>query len=216
MNPNDRVRNQVLQYFYDRNASATSARGKKGSAMKISDVKRDLKDKYSLTQQMVISNLTYLIDRGWVKKCEVEKTVNVPGGTIPSTVTWYHISADGIEKIEGGSEFELKDRYAGIEVNATGMNVITLGDGNLVNARFSDLRERLDDLKSQITSSAALSEKQKFDAAVDVESFKDQLAKESQDKAILGPLWTGIERVASIAGMVDAAQKVWPHISPFL
>jgi len=216
MNPNDRVRNQVLQYFYDRNASATSARGKKGSAMKISDVKRDLKDKYSLTQQMVISNLTYLIDRGWVKKCEVEKTVNVPGGTIPSTVTWYHISADGIEKIEGGSEFELKDRYAGIEVNATGMNVITLGDGNLVNARFSDLRERLDDLKSQITSSAALSEKQKFDAAVDVESFKDQLAKESQDKAILGPLWTGIERVASIAGLVDAAQKVWPHISPFL
>lgn len=206
----------MLQYFYDRNASATSARGKKGSAMKISDVKRDLKTKYGMTQQMVISNLTYLIDRGWVKKCEVEKTVNVPGGTIPSVVTWYHISADGIEKIEGGSEFEPKDRYAGIEVNATGTNVITLGDGNVVNARFSELRERLDDLKSQITSSAALSEKQKFDAAVDIESFKDQLAKESQDKSILGPLWSGIERVASIAGLVDAAQKVWPLIAPFL
>jgi len=206
----------MLQYFYDRNDHATSARGKRGSAMMISDVKRDLKTKYGMTQQMVISNLTYLIDRGWVKKCEVEKTVNVPAGTIPSTVAWYHISADGIEKIEGGSEFEPKDRYAGIEVNATGTNVITLGDGNVVNARFSELRERLDGLKSQITSSAALSEKQKFDAAVDIESFKDQLAKESQDKAILGPLWTGIDRVASIAGLVDAVQKVWPHISPFL
>jgi hypothetical protein len=216
MNPNDGVRKQMLQYFYDRNAGATSTRGKRGSAMKISDVKRDLKEKYGLTQQMVISNLTYLIDRGWVKKCEVEKTVNVPGGTIPSTVTWYEIAALGIDKIEGGSEFEPKDRYAGIEVNATGTNVITLGDGNVVNVRFSELRERLDDLKSQIASSATLNEKAKFDAVVDIESFKDQLAKESQDKTILGPLWKGIERVATIAGLVDAAQKVWPLISPLL
>ena len=83
MNPNDAVRKQILQYFYDRNAGATSARGKKGSAMKISDVKRELKTKFGLTQQSVISNLTYLIDRGWVKKCEVQKTVNVPGGNDP-------------------------------------------------------------------------------------------------------------------------------------
>jgi hypothetical protein len=216
MNPNDAVRKQILQYFYDRNAGATSTRGKKGSAMKISDLKRELKSKYGLTQPSVISNLTYLIDRGWVKKDDVQKTVNVPGGTIPSIVTWYHISALGIDKIEGGSEFELQDRYAGIEVNATGTNVITLGDGNVVNARFSELRESLNDLKYQITSSSALSEKQKFDAVADIETFKDQLAKESQDKTILGHLWTGIERVASLAGLVDAAQKVWPLIGPLL
>ena len=66
MNPNDVVRKQILQYFYDRNSGATSQRGKKGSAMKISDVKRELKAGYGLTQQTVISNLTYLIDRGWV------------------------------------------------------------------------------------------------------------------------------------------------------
>lgn len=184
--------------------------------MKISDLKRELKSKYGLTQPSVISNLTYLIDRGWVKKDEVQKTVNVPGGTIPSIVTWYYISALGIDKIEGGSEFEPQDRYAGIEVNATGTNVITLGDGNVVNARFSELREGLNDLKYQITSSSALSEKQKFDAVADIETFKDQLAKESQDKTILGHLWTGIERVASLAGLVDAAQKIWPLIGPLL
>lgn len=71
MNPNDAIRKQILQYFYDRNHGATSQRGKKGSAMKISDVKRELKAKYGLSQQSVISNLTYLIDRGWVKKEEV-------------------------------------------------------------------------------------------------------------------------------------------------
>ena len=32
--------------------------------MKISDVKRELKTSYGLTRQSVISNLTYLIDRG--------------------------------------------------------------------------------------------------------------------------------------------------------
>jgi hypothetical protein len=216
VNPNDTIRKQMLQYFYDRNACATSARGKNGSAMKISDVKRDLKGRYALTQQMVISNLTYLLDRGWVKKCEVEKTVNVPGGTIPSIVTWYEIAAPGIDKIEGGSQFEPKDRYAGIQVNATGTNVITLGDGNVVNAQFSKLREQLDDLKSQITSSAVLSENAKFEAAVDIESFKDQLAKESQDKTVLAPLWSSIDHVASVAGLVETAHNLWSVISPLL
>src|SRR6266478_963503 len=213
MNPNDGVRRQILQYFYDRNAGATSARGKKGSAIKIRDVKRELKTMYGLTQQSVISNLTYLIDRRWVNKSEVQKTVNVAGGTIPSTVTWYEISALGIDKIEGGSEFEPKDLYPGINVNATGMNVITLGDGNVVNAKFSELREHLDDLKSQITSSPVLGEEQKLDVAADLESMKHQLAKESPDRTILGHLWSAIERAAAVAGVVDAVQKVWPLIS---
>ncbi len=39
MNPNDLIRKQILQYFYDRNAGATSKMGKKGSSIKISDVK---------------------------------------------------------------------------------------------------------------------------------------------------------------------------------
>lgn len=40
-NPNDSIRRQILRYFYDRNSSATSIYGKKGSAVKISDVKRE-------------------------------------------------------------------------------------------------------------------------------------------------------------------------------
>jgi hypothetical protein len=36
------IRSIILQYFYDRNKKATSARGKKGSAVKISDVKKEL------------------------------------------------------------------------------------------------------------------------------------------------------------------------------
>ena len=120
-----------------------------------------------------------------------------------------------IDKIEGGSEFEPKDRYEGINVTATGTNVITLGDGNVVHAQFSELRERLDELKAQITTTA-LDEKQKFNVVVDIESIKDQLTKESPDKTILGRLWRGIEHVTKLAGMVEAAHKVWPYIRPYL
>lgn len=62
LNPNDEIRQQILRYFYDRNASATSRFGKKGSAVRISDVKKELKSRHGLTQQQVMSNLTYLID----------------------------------------------------------------------------------------------------------------------------------------------------------
>ena len=124
-----------------------------------------------------MSNLTYLIDRGWVKTVEIEKTVRVKGGTVPSTVTWYEIAAPGIEKIEGESEFTPRERYAGINISATGSNVIQLGDGNIVNAEFSELHAKLQTLKQAISESKSLPEGDKLDIAVDIESLKDQLAK---------------------------------------
>jgi len=93
-----------------------------------------------------MSNLTHLIDRGWVKTIDQEKTVRVKGGTVPSVVTRYEIAAPGIEKLEGESEFKPPDRYAGINIAATGSNVITLGDGNVVNAQFAQLHSELNAL----------------------------------------------------------------------
>jgi len=40
---NNEIRRLMLQYFYDRNKVATSARGKKGYAIKISDIRKELK-----------------------------------------------------------------------------------------------------------------------------------------------------------------------------
>ncbi len=216
MNPNDAIRNQILRYFYDRNASATSRFGKKGSAVKISDAKRELKDQHGLTQQQVMSNLTYLIDRGWVKTFEVEKTVNVPGGTIPSTVTWYEIGALGIEKIEGESEFTPTERYAGINITATGNNIITLGDGNVVNAKHSALYQELTQLKEAISNSNMLTEAQKLDVAADIETIKDQLVKDKPNKHIISRLWEGIEGVVTLADLADYAYRIAPFIAVLL
>ena len=216
MNPNDQIRRELLQYFYDRNSNATSRFGKKGSAVKISDVKREMKDRHGLKQQQVVSNLTYLTDRGWVKTVEVEKTVQVSGGTIPSTVIWYEISAKGIDKIEGESEFQLKERYGGINITATGSNTITLGDGNVVNVQYSQLHHALTDLKESITESDSLSETEKLDVAVDIESIKDQLAKASPNKTIVGHLWENIEKVAVAVGLGGSIAKIAPLIAGLL
>jgi hypothetical protein len=177
VNPTIKSEARYSGTFYERNAGATSRFGKKGSAVKISDAKRELKERFDLTQTEVMSNLTYLIDQGWVKTINVEKTFRVRGGTVPSTVTWYEIAAPGIDKFEGTSDFQQTARYEGININATGSNVITLGDGNVVNAKFEELHHRLTELKNAITECRSISDEQKLDMAVDGESIKDQLAK---------------------------------------
>jgi len=216
LNPNDKIRKQILRYFYERNDSATSRFGKKGSAVKISDVKRELKERFELSQAQVVSNLTYLIDQGWVKTVDIQKTVTVKGGTIPSTVTWYEIAAPGIDAFESSSDFQQAARYEGININATGNNIITLGDGNVVNAKFEELHHSLTNLKTAIAGSTSLSEEQKLDLSVDVESIKDQLAKTKPDKTIIGHIWSGLEKAAAVAGLVEAIERVRPLIQSLI
>jgi hypothetical protein len=212
LNPNDEIRKQILRYFYERNAGATSRRGKRGSAVKISDAKRELKARFGLSQTEVMSNLTYLIDQKWVKTFDVEKTVNVRGGTIPSSVTWFEISAPGIDKFEEASDFQPAERYAGININATGSNVITLGDGNVVNAKYEQLHHKLSEFKQAISASNSVPEDQKLDLAADIESIKDQLAKTRPNKTVVRRLWSGLEKAATVGGLIEVADKIRPLI----
>src|ERR1044072_1849517 len=133
------IRSIILRYFYERNAAATRARGKKGYSVKITDVRRELKASHDLSQQEVMSNLNYLLSQGWVDEDKVEKSVPLPSGTvIPNTTSYYKITAAGIDKIEGPGEFTM-EKFKGIKIEATGQNIITVGDGNQVNAKFQDV-----------------------------------------------------------------------------
>lgn len=212
MNPNDEVRRQILRYFYDRNANATSQYGKKGSAVRISDAKRNLKTKHGLSQQQVMSNLTYLIDKGWINKSEVKKTVVVRGGTVPSTVTWYELSSAGIDKIEGESEFKASPRFSGINISATGQNVITLGDGNIVNAKYAALHAELERLKQAVIAEPTFEEAEKLDLVTDIETIKDQLAKKQPNRKIIAQLWGVVEKAVTAGGLVDLTQRIGPYI----
>jgi hypothetical protein len=119
---NDELRGIILNYFYERNQKATSIRGAKGASAKISDVRANLKASHGLTQQEVVGNLTYLISHGWVAEERVEKSVPLRSGTVIPQATSYGITALGIDKIEGPSEYTMK-KFQGINIEATGQNI---------------------------------------------------------------------------------------------
>jgi len=204
---NNEIRSIMLQYFYDRNRNATSARGKKGSAVKISDVKKELKVSYGLTQQEVQSNLTYLISQGWVEEDTIEKSFTAPGGTvIPSSTSFYRITAAGIDKIEGPGEFTMP-KFHGIKIEATGQNIITLGDGNQINAQFSDLGTALAELREAITESDA-TEIDKLALVADIDTIQSQLAKPTPNMNIIAAAWETVKTAATIDGCVGLVNKV--------
>jgi hypothetical protein len=206
---NDEIRDIMLHYFYDRNQNSTSRRGKTtGAAVTISVLRADLKASHGLTVQQIHSNLTYLESQGWVKDQPVEKSFNTKsGGVIPSTTSYFIITAAGIDRVGGPSVFK-RDRFEGIKIEATGPNIITLGDGNQVNAGFQALGESLSQLRQAIKESHQISETQKLEAVVDVDTLQTQLARPTPNRALISQLWEGINRAASIAGLADAASKV--------
>jgi hypothetical protein len=208
-NPNDEIRERMLRYFYDRAQKSRSKTGKYGYAMKISDVKADLKEAYGYSQQQVLANLRYLVDRGWVRETQETKQVPTRGGmVVPSTTTFYEVSAEGTDRIEGGSAFEPPTRFEGINIEATGTNVITLGDGNAVNVEFQQLFNDLSDLRAQLISSPDLTDEQKLSVAVDIDTLKGQLASSKPDAEIASRLWNRIERAANIAGLAAFATEL--------
>jgi hypothetical protein len=210
------IRTIVLRYFYDRNATATSARGKRGYAVKISDVRKELKASHGLSQQEVMSNLNYLLSQGWVEEDKVEKSVPLPSGTvIPNTTSYYKITAAGIDKIEGPGEFTL-EKFKGIKIEATGQNIITVGDGNQVDAQHQDVAGALVELKQALFESTSITEAQKLDAVADIDSIQSQLAKSSPNRGVIQGAWETVRRLATVLGLADKVAKVAGLLARFL
>jgi hypothetical protein len=212
---NTEIRRILLHYFYERNRTATSSRGKKGSGVKISVIKAELKAQQALTQQEVQSNLTYLISQGWVQADSVTKQFQAPSGTvIPSSTTFYEITALGIDKIEGVGEFTMP-KFHGINIQATGRNIITVGDGNQISAEFQNLGTALSELRESILASP-VAEADKLNYVADIETIQSQLAKPVPSQRILGAAWQALKAVATLEGCAAAFQRVSPLIAPLI
>ncbi len=209
----DQIREIILRYLYDRNQNATSRRGKStGAAVTISIMRANLKASHRLTVQQVHSNLTYLISQRWVEDQPVAKSFTTnKGGVVPSATSYFIITAAGIDRIGGPSAFT-RDRFEGIKIEATGQNIITLGDGNQVNARFQALGEALSEFRQAVKDSPNLDATQKMELVVDVDTLQAQLARPTPDHTLIGRIWEGINRAASVVGLADAAAKVAPFL----
>lgn len=212
---NNEIRHTLLNYFYERNSKATSTRGKKGSAVKIRDLKSELKASHGLTQQEVHSNLTYLLSQGWVEEERIEKSFTTTTGTVmPSATSFFQITAAGIDKIEGPGEFTM-EKFHGIKIEATGQNIITLGDGNQVNAKFGDLGASLAELREAISKSGA-KDMEKLNLVSDIDTVQSQLAKPTPNRNVIKAAWEGIKGAAAINGCATLVEKTAGLIAPFV
>lgn len=171
-------------------------------------MRAELKASHGLTVQEIHSNLTYLESQGWVENQPFAKSFTTKkGGVIPSVTSYYIITAAGIDRIGGPSTFT-RDRFEGIRIEATGQNIITLGDGNRVNARFRDLGESLSSLRDAVKNSDTLDEGEKLSLVIDIDTMQTQLASPTPDPSVVASLWEKINRAAAVAGLADAALKV--------
>lgn len=212
---NDELRQMILVFFYERNSKATSRKGKKGSSVKMKDIKSELKAKYSIVDNQIISNLNYLISQGWVDEETESKTfTNTKGMSFPQKTIFYSITAKGIDKIEGPSQFTPR-RFEGINIQATG-SVVTIGDGNQINVKFKEAAQSLSDLRNAISQAKDLDDLAKLDIVTDIDSIQDQLAKPNPNKTVVKTLWEGIEKTVTVGSLVDLIAKTAPFISGLL
>ena len=214
-NPNDSVRQEILRYFYDRNANATSERGKRGSHIKISDIKKELKDLHGFNQSQVVSQLNYLISSGWVEKVTEERSFVTRAGTQqPSSTDWYTITAKGIDRIEGASsEFMRENPYASLNITAVN-SAVQLGNGNVVNESFIGLAKELDNLRVAISASD-MAEEEKLSAVADLESINGQLAKPMPNKNIIRMAWDAVSS-GKAAELIQQGSAAATAIQTFL
>src|SRR3990172_2404069 len=210
------IRALVLEYFYNRNRTATSARGKQGFAVRISDIRKQLKASHGLQREEVIRNLNYMMSQGWIEEEQVHKSVPLPSGTIiPQATSYYKITAPGIDRIEGVGEFTM-DKFKGIRIEATGQHIITVGDGNKVDAQYEDAAGALVGLKEAVVQAEALAESQKLDAVADIDSIESQLAKAGPSPLVIKGAWDGLKKLEAVLGLAEKVAKVGALLAPFL
>jgi hypothetical protein len=210
------IRRIVHKYFYDRNKVGTSMRGKKGVSAKISVVKAELKASHGLSRDEVTRAVAYLIDQGWVTTDEIHKTFTTRQGTaMPSSVLYYRIKAAGVDKTEGEGEYTMP-KFHGININATGQNIITLGDNNQVDAKFESIANKLIELKDAVRKAVDVNDSVKVSIIADVDTMESQLAKPEPNRTVLRAIWAGIENITTASSLAANVAAIAPVLMPLL
>jgi hypothetical protein len=150
-----------------------------------------------------------------VEEKPIAKTFTPKGGSVVSSVTnYYIITAAGIDKIDGPGEFTM-DRFHGVKIEATGQNIITVGDGNQVDAKFGNIGEALAELRMAITA-AEIGEAEKLTYVADIETIQSQLAKPAPNRSIIVAAWDTVKGAAVINGCSTLVMKVSGLIAQFI
>jgi hypothetical protein len=72
------------------------------------------------------------------------------------------------------------------QVNITNIKGVTIvGDGNVVNTRYTELARALDELDRGIGSTSKLSDEQKLESATDLSTIRAQISKQHPSHEII-------------------------------
>ncbi|HEY7427244.1 MAG TPA: hypothetical protein VH682_23620 [Gemmataceae bacterium] len=213
MNANDDRRDKILRFLYDRHQTA---QGITAIPIGIQELCREMKKRYRMKRSEVASNLDYLIQVGWVRPEVKSRSFLTAGGMVlPREQTKYKISEVGINHLEAVSMF--KKPRAASQVNITNVQGVTVvGDGNVVNAKFTELSSVLDELDQAIADSRQLTDEQKLDAAGDISTIRAQVAKKNPDPSLIRGAWEGLKALPVLGGAADAIAKVGKLVSNLL
>lgn len=205
INPEDDKRDKLLRFLYELHKKA---RGIQAIPVGIRELQSAMKKRHEMTQADVSSNLDYLIQVRWVKEVVRERSFKTPGGMeLSREQAKYKISDLGINHLEAATVFRTPSAYN--QINITNIQGVTvLGDGNVVNAEYTDLSRALDEVERAIAERRDLGDEQKLDATADVATIRTQIAKKRPDQAIIRAAWASLQAIATIDGVAEALEKV--------
>jgi len=213
VNSEDSKRDAILRFLYERHKTT---RGIAKIPIGIRDLQREMKTRAEMSQQDVASNLDYLVQVGWAREVVRDRSFKTPRGMeISQEQVKYKISDVGINHLEAGTVFRRAE--AARRVNITNVRGVTIvGDGNIVNASFTDLARALDELDAAVAGSDDLPDEQKLDAAGDLATIRGQLAKPSPSVSIIKTAWTSLGRIADVATLTEVVARVATLLAPLL
>lgn len=209
---NDEIRETILRFLYDRHRAARGVRTQEAG---LRDLQREMKAAHALSQQQVASNLDYLVQKGWVSPMTKAREFTTKYGTTRSAEqVRYKISATGIDRIEGESEFMRPDPYAGIRIENVG-GVTVVGDGNVVRTQFAGAAEALSQLRRAVNTSA-LPDSEKLAVATEIQTIELQLAREEPDSSVIARAWETIKAAATLGTLADLVTRASVALAPFI
>jgi len=184
------IRENILHTLYHIHRSAKSM---KQTVIGILDLRRELKNHFGYERSEVINHLSYLIERGWVKRVVEEREFTTPrGATVHPRSERYKISPDGIDYLEGPLKFQKQSTFAKLNLKKI-KNVVMLHD-QPIHIRYREARESIEILQRKVLEAKDLAADVKLDALMDLSTLQCQISKPNPDSKVLRHHWKAVKK----------------------
>lgn len=203
----DKIRETILECLHEK---AQKSKGPSGIAVGIRDLTSLVKSKIDVKQQEVSINLQFLIKNSYVDEKEIQNPFTAAKYNAKPQVR-YELSQSGFSFFEQGSKFDLADRNAGINIQMLN-SVAVLGNQNvvknIVRQEYRDGYLKIEEFEKKVNLSSALTDEEKVNTQADLETIKNQLAKEKPNTGIIQTVLTSLSFLANISELAPHFKNV--------